>query len=142
MTLARDGQPERSRTGVFFRLLRIAVGIIAAIWLIYLAGANTFLRSEWGQQTLNRKPEKLAITWQNAWTWWPGVVQVRDLTIHGKARRADWRVAADRGRMVIFLPSLLRRHFRLLGADARGTEIEMRVLPPPESTRQPGRKRP
>ena len=134
-SLGDDTQPHRYRP--IRRLVAIAVGAIVVIELLYLAGANGFLHSQWGRETLNRKPEKLAITWQRAWTWFPGVLHVRDLEISGRARRAAWRTAIDNGRMVIFLPSLLRRHFRLREGHAQGGEIEVEVLPPPETPRPP-----
>ena len=110
--------------------------------LLYLVAANGFLRSDWGRRTLNRKPEKLAIGYQSAWSWLPGVVEVRRLEIGGRARQGEWRTTIEEGRMVIWLPSLLGSHFRLLRGEARGAEIEIRALPPPDTPRPPPRKRP
>jgi hypothetical protein len=138
--LVSDRQPSRPR--VVLRLLKIAVLAGAGLWLLYLAAANGFLSSRWGQQTLNRKPDKLTIAWQSAWTWLPGILHVRGLEIRGRARRAEWRTTIDRGRLVILLPSLLGRQFRLLSGDAHGGEIEVTVLPPPETPRSAARRRP
>ena len=53
------------------RLVAILLGLVVTLELLYLAGANGFLRTDWGRDTLNRKPEKLTITWKSAWTWLP-----------------------------------------------------------------------
>ena len=139
MTLGGNGKPQRFRP--IRRVIAVTALTVVAIELLYLAGANGFLHSHWGRETLNRNPEKLAVTWQRAWTWWPGVLHVRDLEIGGKARRAGWSVTIDSGRLVILLPSLLRRHFRLLEGHVQGAEIAMAVLPAPETPRPPGRRR-
>lgn len=124
------------------RLVTIVVGLVVVLELAYLVAANGFLRSDWGHRTLNRKPEKLTISWESAWTWLPGVVHVRALEIKGKARRAEWRTAMDSGRMLIYLPSLLGRHLRVVRGRAFGAEIEVEVLEPPEAPRPPKTKRP
>ncbi len=126
--------------GVRRALLWVVLGLAVAA-VLYLVGANYFLRSEWGRKTLNRKPDKLAIEWESAWTWFPGVVHVRELSLDGHGRRADWRVDANRGRMVIWLPSLLRRHFRLVDGRAEGARVEVDTLPPPDTPRPVKRKR-
>ena len=138
--MSANGKAKRSRP--LRRLLVLAVCAVAGLELLYLVAANGFLRSEWGRQTLNRKPEKLAVSYQSAWTWLPCVVHVRGLEIRGRARRGEWRTVVDSGRMAILLPSLLRRHFRLLRGEAVGAEIEIRTLPPPDTPGPATRQRP
>lgn len=138
--MGSDRQP--SRLGAIRRTVKLAVAAVVALYLAYLAGANGFLHSGWGRQLLNRKPERMAVSWRRAWTWLPGVVHVRELEIRGRARRAGWRTTVEGGRMVILLPSLLRRHLHLLGGDAHGAEIDIRVLPPPDTPRPSTRRRP
>ena len=138
--MSSDRQSRRPRLAR--RLLVAALGLVLGLELLYVAGANGFLSSQWGRRTLNRRPEKMAVSYEKAWTWLPGIVHVRALEIGGRARRADWRARVDSGRMVIMLPALLGRHFHLLRGRAHGAEIEITVLPPPEAPRPPGRRRP
>ena len=138
--MENDRQPRRR--GAVRRVARLCVWLVLGLELLYLGAANGFLHSRWGRQTLNRKPEKLAITWQRAWTWWPGIVHVRQLEIRGRARRADWSTSVDRGRLVILLPALVRRHFHLLGGRAHGLEIAVADRSPPETPRPAPRRRP
>lgn len=122
------------QAGRLRRFAWLALWAVVGVELLYLAGANGFLASRWGRQTLNRRSEKLAVSWQGAWTWVPGILHVRDLEIRGRARRAEWTTAIDSGRMVVFLPALLRRHFHVLRGRARGAEIALRVAPPAAQT--------
>ena len=98
----------------------------------YLVGANGFLHSDWGRELLNRRPEKLTVAWQRAWTWLPGLVTFRRLELRGNARRASWQVTVERGRMLIWLPSLLLSEFSVArSTDAatlvQGQGLEMRL---------------
>jgi hypothetical protein len=137
--LGTDRQPGRSRT--VRRLARILLASVVALELLYLAGANAFLATGWGRQALNRSSETLAVSWQRAWTWVPGLLHVRGLEVHGRARRAEWRTTIARGRMVVVLPALLRRHFHVVRGRVRGAEIETRTRPAPATPRRPKRGR-
>jgi hypothetical protein len=106
----------------------------------YLVGANGFLHSDWGRELLNRRPEKLTVAWQRAWTWLPGLVTFRRLELRGNARRASWQVTVERGRMLIWLPSLLLKHFRVLDGSGSGAELAVDLLPPPGEPRAPRRR--
>lgn len=132
-----------SRLGA--RAVRLLAGLLAlaiALEIVYLVGANGFLRSPWGRDVLNRKPEKLTVGWESAWTWLPGVVHFTHLELEGRARRADWRTAMDSGRMLVYLPSLLGRHFRVIHGLATGAEVEITVHEAPQVPRPPRRQRP
>ena len=135
-----NGAHRRQRAGLG-RSLRLLAGAVLAFELVYLVLANGFLHSDWGRQTLNRRPQSLAIAWQRAWTWLPGIVHVRGLEVRGRGRRADWSATVDRGRMAILLPALLRRHFRLLGGRADGAEVDIQVRPANAAPLPPPRRR-
>lgn len=133
-------QPGRFRTTR--RLARVLLASGLVLELLYLAGANAFLATQWGRDSLNRRPETLAVSWQRAWSWMPGLLHVRGLEVHGRARRAEWRTTIERGRMVVVLPALLMRHFRILRGQAHGAEIEIRMRPAVAKPRRPGPGRP
>ena len=132
----------KSRTGRWLkRLILSPLFLLVAVELLYILVGNAFLQLPAGKRVLNRKPDKLSIQWQTAWTWLPGVVYVEGLQLEGKARRAEWQVAVDRGRLVIWLPSLVAKHFRLIQGRAGGAEIAVRILPPPTEPVTPRRRR-
>ncbi len=115
--------------------------VLVVLLLAYLIGANWFLNSEWGKAKLNRKPEKLSMQWQRAWTWWPGVIEVAGLKLEGHNRRADWSASVEDGKVWIWLPSLIGKHVNILRFPGQGAEIEVALLPPPDSPPPAKKKR-
>jgi hypothetical protein len=98
------------------RLLAIALGLAGT----YLLLANLFLNTPLGPWAVNRRPQRLTVTWDSAWTPWPGEVRVRGLTVRGKTRRVSWSFEVDRGRGWIDLPGLLARRFEVRGFEGEG----------------------
>jgi hypothetical protein len=82
---------------------------------LYLAGANLFLNTPLGPWAVNRRPQRVRVTWDRAWTVFPGDVRVRGLRIDGHSSRVDWWIAVERGQGWIDLPALFLRRFRVHG---------------------------
>jgi hypothetical protein len=114
---------------------RRIVGALVLLEAAYLLAANLFLATPLGPRVVSRKPEKLTASWAGGWTILPGLVHLRGLELRGASRRAEWRAAADRGTALLWLPSLARRHLRLLAASLHGVETEIDPLPPPATPR-------
>lgn len=98
------------------RLLAVTVGLAGA----YLLFANVVLNTPLGPWAVNRRPQRLAVTWESAWSPWPGEVRVRGLAVRGKTRRVSWSFEVDRGRGWIDLPGLLARRFEVRGFEGEG----------------------
>ena len=126
------------RPGAWLRWAGIGV---ATFLVVYAIAGNVLLRTEWGRGLLNRKPEKLTLSWDHASTWIPGLVHVEGLEMQGKSRRVAWRATLDDGRAWICLPSLAMRHFRLLSLNGTGVEVGMDLLPKPDTPRPKKKKR-
>ena len=61
------------------------------------------------------------MSWSSAWSFWPGAVQVRGLTLHGAtANDVAWTVTVERGRGWIDVPALLGRRFVVSGFHGEG----------------------
>jgi hypothetical protein len=121
------------------RLFFAALGLAGT----YLLLANLFLKTPLGPWAVNRRPERLTVTWESAWSPWPGEVRVRGLAVRGKARRVSWSFEADRGRGWIDLAGLLVRRFEVRGFEGEGvrstTSREPATAGPP--SQPPARKR-
>jgi hypothetical protein len=121
------------------RLLGIALLALAVLVVGYLAAANLFLSTSWGHATLQRQPEKLRIDWDRAWSWMPGVVEVRGLRIRGQNRVIQWELELDAATVPVSLTALAVRSFST--AAARGTGLALRLrrrldrLPDPDRER-------
>lgn len=117
-----------NRTTIRLRRLVLALLALAAL---YLVPANLFLNTPLGRWAVNRRPERLRVSWRSAWSLWPGRVDVRGLEVRGHQRSVRWRVAAERGHGVIDLAGLFARRFRVDGF--RGDDVRAWVVrdPPP-----------
>ena len=118
--------------------LRVVVGLLA-VYALYLAAANAWINTTWGERTLNRKPEKFQMHWAGGHSWWPGRVTLREVRLQGQVRRIAWQAQAGEVRARIALSPLLRRelHVPWLQADevrgnVRRAARELPVPPPGE----------
>jgi hypothetical protein len=108
------------------RSLKKLLFVLAALAAFYLVAANLFLNTAAGPWAINRNPRRLRVTWERAWSLYPGDVRVRGLAIEGQTGRVDWSVAVDDGRGWIDLPALALRRFRVIdfaGEGVRSTTV-------------------
>lgn len=120
------------------RLRWLAWGLIApvAVYALYLVAGNVFLNTAWGEDTLNRKPDRFQMHWSSGRTWWPGRVSLRGVVLQGQSRRIAWEAQAERveGRIALW-PLLSRRlHVPDVRAhDVRGgvRRVAKELAPPP-----------
>jgi hypothetical protein len=104
----------------------------AALVVAYLLPANLFLNTPLGSWALNRRPQMLKVTWNRAWSLYPGDVTVRGLKLRGATPTVRWSVDLDRARGWIDLTALLGRQFRISGLVAEGgRSVTLRVPAPP-----------
>lgn len=102
----------------------------------YLAGANLALNSGAAERLLNRRPQRVRITWARAWTLYPGHLAVRSLKITGRVRTRGWEVAADRAAGRVQLRPLARREVRFSRLAVHGAATRVWRAAPPSA---PGR---
>jgi hypothetical protein len=117
------------------RLLLALVAGLAVLWPLYLATANLWLRRGGLERMLNRRPERLAMHWDAAWTLWPGVIHVRGFTMRSQTRVFQWWLAVDRGTVDVDLWNLRERELLLGPLTGRGASflLRRRLDAPPRS---------
>ena len=95
------------------------VAILVVAQLLYLIGGNWFLSPQRGPEWISRKPDRFQVSWEKAWTFWPGRVHMRGLRLRGQTPKQRWELGLDRARGSIALLDLTRRSFRVrrLGGD-------------------------
>lgn len=115
-------------------LLALAFGLVI-LWPLYLAAANLWLRHGGLERMLNRRPERLAIHWDAAWTLWPGVVHVRGFEIRNQTRVYQWWLAVDRGVVDVDMWNLQNRELLLgpLHGSGAAFRLRRRVDAPPRA---------
>jgi hypothetical protein len=111
----------------FIRRLLLALLLAAlALYPLYLVAGNWYLRSGDLERRLNRRPERLLIQADSAWTPWPGVVHVRNFRIRNQTRTVQWWAAVDRGTFTLSLFDLHRRELRIDGLSGTGVTFHLR----------------
>jgi len=120
-------------------LLALAFGA-AILWPLYLIAGNVWLRQGGLERMLNRRPERLSIHWDSAWTLWPGVVHVRGFELRNQTRTFQWWVAVDRGTVDVDLWNLQDRELLLGPLTGTGATFRLRrrLDTPPRA--RPGRR--
>lgn len=104
----------------------VALGVAVLLgYGSYLGAANWFLSSAAADRVINRKPEKLRITWSRARSWFPGAVVLDDVAIVGANRQFDWSAEIDHALVVM---SLVRLPFKTFHSELiRGTGLVFRL---------------
>ena len=81
--------PERTAPlSVVIRKWAIRIGIAALVFeIFYLVAANAFLRTGLLTDLINKKPEKMNITWDSAVTYLPGFATVSNFELRSQTRK-------------------------------------------------------
>jgi len=112
---------------LFTRLLLALAFGVAILWPLYLVAGNLWLRPGGGlERLLNRRPERLSMHWESAWTLWPGVVHVRGFEIRNQTRVYQWWLAVDRGVVDVDVWNLQDRELLLGPLHGSGTAFRLR----------------
>ncbi len=105
-------------------LLALLLGA-AALYPLYLIAGNLYLRSGDLERRLNRRPERLLIQVDSAWTPWPGVVHVRGFRLRNQTRIVQWWLSIDRATFTLQVFNLKQRE--LLIDDLAGSGVDVRL---------------
>ena len=74
---------------LLYRILAIA----AAVEIAYLILVNMALSLSLTQTIINQhKPEKFAVSWEKAWSWYPFRVHARGISANGQSNSQQWEV--------------------------------------------------
>lgn len=111
---------------LFLRSLLGLVFGIAILWPLYLVIANVWLHRGGLERILNRRPERLSIHWESAWTVWPGVVHVRGFEMRNQTRTFQWWLAVDSGTVDVDLWDLQDRELLLGPLHGSGAAFRLR----------------
>src|SRR5215210_5439302 len=109
--------------------LRVALALVlaaVALYPLYLLAGNWYLRSGDLERRLNRRPERLLIQTDSAWTSWPGVVHVRNLRIRNQTRTVQWWASMDSGAIHLNLLDLRDRELVITGLSGTGVDFRLR----------------
>lgn len=117
------------------RLIRI-VRIIVAIEIAYLILANLALNLPLTQELVNQhRPEKYAVYWERAWTWYPLRIHVRGISANGQTSSQQWQAEVSRASASLSVFPLVLRTARVSGVNVEDVEFRLRPRPRPDKDR-------
>lgn len=106
--------------------LRRALLALSVLELAYVLAFEWAARSGSLAQWIDRRPEKIAISFAAAHSYFPFWITTSSLELHGQTPRLRWRLRADRASGWISPLGLLRRTVRFPRIEAHGGEFWLR----------------
>jgi len=94
------------------------IAILAAVELIYLGVINLALNLDYTQERINQaRPEKFAVSWERAWSWYPCRVHAEGISANGQSASQQWQVEAPSASATVALLPLLRHRVKIRNLD-------------------------
>jgi hypothetical protein len=105
----------------------IRLGIALLVFeVVYVIGANVFLRSGMLFDLINKKPEKMNITWDSAVTYLPGLASVENFELRSQTKKDQIYVRVAEADARISLHKLIFKTIHIRGVDARDADFRYR----------------
>ncbi len=115
------------------KLLIRAVLFVAVLEIAYLGLVNFALYLPVTQSLINQaKPEKFAVHWEKAWSWYPFRVHVRGISANGQSRSQQWQVDTPAVSGTISVLPLVWRSVNISNVTARDVAYHQRPRPRPD----------
>ncbi|KQQ73071.1 hypothetical protein ASF73_10475 [Xanthomonas sp. Leaf131] len=122
--------PVRARWRRLPRTVRWPVLALIALYASYLLLGNLLLNTPLVPAALNRKPDKFAMHWGPAVTWWPGRLVLWKVDLQGRSTRNSWNISAQRMSGQVRLLPLLHRQLLVPELHASGVRGGMQAAVP------------
>jgi len=124
------GEQPPERTAPLSAVIRkwaIRVGIAALVFeIFYLVAANAFLRTGLLTDLINKKPEKMSITWDSAVTYLPGFATVSNFELRSQTRKDQIYLRVATADTRISLVKLIFKTIHIRGVDAKDVDFRYR----------------
>jgi hypothetical protein len=115
------------------RLFTRIVVLLVTVEVVYLAFANAVLNLPVTQDYLNGlKPERFAVQWERAWSWYPFTVHVTGLSLNGQTWSQQWQVSGPRAKASLALLPLFDKTISVYDLDTADIDVRFRPRPSPD----------
>jgi len=124
---------------VLIRKWAIRVGIALLVFeVVYVIAANVFLRSGLLTDLINKKPEKMNITWDSAVSYLPGFATVTNFELRSQTKKDQIYLRVAEASTRISLVKLVFKTIQLAGVDAEDVDFRYRerLDRPPKAGRE------
>lgn len=110
--------------------LRNAIIILFLFEIIYLAVINLALSLPITQTLINQiKPDKFAVSWEKAWSWYPFRVHATGVSANGQTGTQQWQVDSPQASASISLVPLIWKSVNLSSTDVSDAVFHLRPRP-------------
>lgn len=114
---------------------RAALVLPAFVALLYLVGANLFLGL--GFSKIFESTNQVNVTFGRAWTWWPGVIHLREVRLVFQDHNVQFTIALAQAVVDVRLLPLASRTFHATRVEGDGLRFLMRHRIAPEAAQEP-----
>jgi hypothetical protein len=121
-----DLTPSGSRTIRWLRRIALTLVGLELGWLVV---AHVFLNTPIASMTINRRPERWTVTWERAWTPYPGRVYAKGVVYEHSIGRVHVVVRAENASVTVPIRPLFDRRFVLEGIVADRARAALKRLP-------------
>ena len=111
----------------------IIAGIFLVIVLFYPVVGNVLLYSGALENIISKKPEKLKIEWDNAWTIIPGRVNIEGMHLDIHTKKDRIQIGVDRGVVDLSLLPLIDKTVDITRGEVNGLAFAFTKRPKPEA---------
>ncbi|MCU0231797.1 MAG: hypothetical protein MUC67_10540, partial [Acidobacteria bacterium] len=130
----RETPPERPR-GRLRRALRVLLLAVPGLFLFYLLAANVLLQTPLVEALVNKRPERLRITYRQAFTFFPGHVLAQGVVVRNQASRSQLQISAEKVWAVVNPLPLFANEVRIVASKVWGPKVWLRSRPETEEER-------
>jgi len=109
-------------------ILALAIAEVA-----YLVLANLALNLPLTQSMINQhRPDKYAVYWERAWSWYPLRVHARGVSVNGQTSSQQWQADVSAASASLSVFPLFQRTVKIQDVDVRDVAFRLRPRPKPE----------
>ena len=108
----------RGAAGLAWRAVRAALVFVVALFALYLIAGNALLLGRVPVRYFEGRTQSVRISYDSAWTWWPGAIWASDLVIAIQQRGEELEFRAEEASATIHIDDLVRGTVRMTNVDA------------------------
>jgi hypothetical protein len=106
--------------------LRVVLYVVVGAFLFYLIAANILLGTHLLRGWISSEESKLKLDYRNAWSLYPGHVELRDVSLRHQDTKIQMLIRAERATLQIDPLALTKHTLRLSKLTTEGTSFRMR----------------
>jgi hypothetical protein len=134
-SISEEERAKARRRRWFVRLPVALVLLALAAPILYAVAINVFLSTSLFERVVDGKPQTIDIHYRRGWSWVPGHIHAKDLSIRGRDGSVEWVLRLDDVEFDVHFAAFTRRGFEADHVHGRGItfRLRQRLASPPSS---------